>query len=932
MSEPTSTYTFLPWLRTGLGARLAQSPAGAGRASVQLKLHIEGEGVIQPPIPRNVELYGPGDILGVSTRAIVRTVPRQGIRNFEANFLAAIDFYDEDFPWRYSPAAPNANRLAPWLWLLALEKTEFDLLPPLESGLPVVRLRADVAQAAFPKPSQTWAWAHAHVNFNAAENSTSQLAAVLRRLETELEKNPNLGCSRLICPRRLKPETEYTAFLIPAFEKGRLAGLGAQASTIDSTNSLQAAWAAPQPFLPNHFPVYYQWSFSTMPDGDFEDLARKIEPVTKRQLLEAGVGTPLTMDIRSPGWGIKHGDAKPTVALPSVFRLPDSPPDSEFPAPAPSPSASKDAAWTDSLAQLLNLSVKMQEGEATLQQPNPIYQDAATVGNDPVVTPPLYGSWYVPPANVERAKMKTDWFHQMNLHPALRVVGGAGAKVIRDNQEDYMERAWEQCEEIGETHRFIKIAQLSANAGMAVFSKHLKASFDSLSAPTASNQQVRGLRLASMMPTAKVIASETPSAQARSLVSTDAIKLFRPNGALMSRLPAPQPSPGSAGKPWLQDLRINLSGAVISTTPVFDVAKLTSTANLNPNLVIIRISVQGLNAVKINSALSTHKNQFAPPSIFMIMKPVVNQTLSERLRPDIAIAKKVRARLPEAALPSVPANDVGLLRVSLDFPEPMFDALAAQSLDLVMPGLDKFPVNRCGFFESNQTFIEAYMVGLNHEMAREMLWREFPADLRQTFFRQFWDKRDTPSTGFSTAAGSKDIRPIAEWGKPTPFGDASHGGGTSANLLFFVLRGDLLCKYPNTVVFMQPAVRITQNARKPDDGKPIKTPVVSARLAPDIFFLGFDVPKAEAIGIGTQAGWYIGLQERPGDIHFGLDQSRPQSVTEPNWENADTPPGQCLDLDKPKPLFTGLLHAADVAVLFYQQPFVMLVHAGKMFS
>jgi hypothetical protein len=151
-------------------------------------------------------------------------------------------------------------------------------------------------------------------------------------------------------------------------------------------------------------------------------------------------------------------------------------------------------------------------------------------------------------------------------------------------------------------------------------------------------------------------------------------------------------------------------------------------------------------------------------------------------------------------------------------------------------------------------------------------------------------------------------------------------------LLFFVLRGDLLRKYPNTVVFMQPAIRQT-NGRVPDETKPIKLPVAAARLAEDIFFLGFDVPKEEAIGNAEQAGWYVGLQERPGDTHFGLDEPpASNSPTDPNWENADTLPGQCLDLEKPKPLFAGLSHAADVAVLFYQQPFMMLVHAAKMFS
>ena len=432
-----------------------------------------------------------------------------------------------------------------------------------------------------------------------------------------------------------------------------------------------------------------------------------------------------------------------------------------------------------------------------------------------------------------------------------------------------------------------------------------------------------------MTRSAKVLVSQAANPKARSLVSSGAMKIFRPTGALMGRLPPPLPPTGNQGRLWLRDLHINVIEGVVFTPQGFDVGQLTSTAALNPNLPVILIAVQGLNGNKINSALQTHKGYFLPFVTPLIVQPKVNETISERLRPDIAIAKKVRARLPQTAQPSVPTNEIGLLRVAPDFPEPMFDALAAQSLDFIMPGLDKFPLNRCGMFESNQAFIEAYMVGLNHEMAREMLWREFPADLRRTFFRQFWETRDTPaSEGISSL---KDIQPIAEWGKPTSFGDPSHQVGATTNLLFFVLRGDLLRKYPNTVVFMQPAVRKAEG-RVPDDTKSIKTPVVSARLAQDIFFLGFNVSKTDAVGDAQNAGWYVGLQERPGDIHFGLDQSGATSPMEPNWDNAGTLPGQCLDLEKPMPLFTGLRHAADVAVLFYQQPFMALVHAGKMFS
>ena len=75
----------------------------------------------------------------------------------------------------------------------------------------------------------------------------------------------------------------------------------------------------------------------------------------------------------------------------------------------------------------------------------------------------------------------------------------------------------------------------------------------------------------------------------------------------------------------------------------------------------------------------------------------------------------------------------------------------------------------------------------------------------------------------------------------------------------------------------------------------------------------------------------MGLQERPGDIILAWI-ARCTSPTEPAWENTATQPGQCLDLENPKPLFAGLRHAADVAALLYQQPFMMLVHAGKMFA
>ena len=55
------------------------------------------------------------------------------------------------------------------------------------------------------------------------------------------------------------------------------------------------------------------------------------------------------------------------------------------------------------------------------------------------------------------------------------------------------------------------------------------------------------------------------------------------------------------------------------------------------------------------------------------------------------------------------------------------------------PNINLIPPNSITLVETNQRFIESYMVGLNHEFARKLLWREYPTDQRGSYFRQFWD-------------------------------------------------------------------------------------------------------------------------------------------------------------------------------------------------
>ena len=55
------------------------------------------------------------------------------------------------------------------------------------------------------------------------------------------------------------------------------------------------------------------------------------------------------------------------------------------------------------------------------------------------------------------------------------------------------------------------------------------------------------------------------------------------------------------------------------------------------------------------------------------------------------------------------------------------------------PGSNSIKPDTLGLLLTNPRFIEGYMVGLNFEMARQLLWNDYPTDQRGSYFRQFWD-------------------------------------------------------------------------------------------------------------------------------------------------------------------------------------------------
>ena len=397
-----------------------------------------------------------------------------------------IEFYDEDFPWRYSPNVPTNNKVNPWLALVVLKEEEFeDIKNVADQPLPAIDVKT--FEGTFPPATQQWAWAHVQINKalgNAENVNQTNIDTILNNLENTLDSNPDLGYSRIVCPRKLEPKVGYHAFLIPTFETGRLAGLGLDPAS--SPSALQISWDSYEgKEATSRIPYYHRWYFATGTQGDFEYLVRLLKP----QPVDSRVGRR-DMDVQNPGSniaGIDHPDLGSILRLEGALKIPEVNLDDDekqivesfenWDQPYPHP-------FQKDLATFINLSDDYQViGPDDAH--NEIAEDSSLNetlqdDEDPVITPPLYGKWH---ALIQRLlterdgtdiAQNTNWIHELNLDPRWRVSAGFGTKVIQDNQESYMEKAWEQVGDVLEANQRIRQAQFATLINSRIYSKQLE--------------------------------------------------------------------------------------------------------------------------------------------------------------------------------------------------------------------------------------------------------------------------------------------------------------------------------------------------------------------------------------------------------------------------------------------------------------------------
>jgi hypothetical protein len=205
-------------------------------------------------------------------------------------------------------------------------------------------------------------------------------------------------------------------------------------------------------------------------------------------------------------------------------------------------------------------------------------------------------------------------------------------------------------------------------------------------------------------------------------------------------------------------------------------------------------------------------------------------------------------------------------------------------------------------------------------------------------------------------------------------GDPPESAGTplAERPVILVVRGDLLKRYPNTVIYAQRArwgersdnaLRLvlwdeTGEKSENDPADPnIRFPLYKAFVSPDIHFVGFDLSVDEVRGDPTLAetaeakatipaerlGWFFVLKQVVGEPRFGLDEHPPEAPSEVKWDNLSWDnlgtDVKLIDLARPfasQPVGsqTGGVawgtNAADLAFILYQKPVLVGVHAREM--
>lgn len=472
--------SFYSWIRKGLGSQISEAD-NLGKATgeiikrptVQLTAVINAKGIadnagngessssITRTEAKTIVLSGPGDVLSLSSNAVLRVFPIPDSQGFPIDEFPYIEFWEPDFAWRFTPAmADEEKKLRPWLALVVCKESECSV-EKASWGVDLVTFNVEKDEdykKIFPPPTDVWRMAH-------AQSKNGQDAEFCRILGLRNEQ--------------MDEREKYRAFLIPVFEVGRLRGLRGpdydenvdkSARSLNNFPAQRAAWEKDidsqknNHELPLTFPSYYSWSFST---GSLS-FVEKVRALTCNDAKKSGIA----VDVTSLGEGLdyavleKNEKRRNVIGVPAALTTVDDPVEKAFPMPLSKKEAFDENDVYDNLNNLLSKSPIFEEN---LRIKNCESNSSCDDKDDPWITPPIYGGKHILATSLdEKQNIKTPWLNQINMDFHYRAAAGLGKKAVQRNQEELVNRAWRQIDAVKSLNAELNKKMLSANVSDSV--------------------------------------------------------------------------------------------------------------------------------------------------------------------------------------------------------------------------------------------------------------------------------------------------------------------------------------------------------------------------------------------------------------------------------------------------------------------------------
>lgn len=807
-------------------------------------------------------IVAPRDIAGLVRQAILRTVPAALAHDVEATKFVHVDFVYPDLPWRYTPRKAAGDQLFPWLAILVGSASELQLEGPMVKVLaPTIYGEYDLARS--------FLWAH-------------------------VQDDGHRSISRLIAPRHeLRARTEYLAAIVKAFD-----------------DDGEFAWGPGR--APAALPVLHSWSFWTGEEGDFETLAWAIMPVQVPGLGRAPVAyrrPPVAVDLEVRG------------AITSLGGPPD---------PADIQTARDDLAAYKQAVDALAAGESL--GRRVIGLPSygrPWVHDlAGTTWTASLNADPRYrgtaglGLWMGMEGQQELVdaaiqqlgalelaahlvqalafglmSARSLWTRRLPAEPSrqvhlfsslmrrMRATSGTAldaitgptspleAAVFSSAARRMLRRgaAWTRHTQDGFVGRGALVDQANrcppAPPKLLPDLPHIDAVAGALALRPPEDRDVLDLRPIGREIEAaieRLIGMRIDFADVDFLAAVDRLTGAIANDHVPCELHVAYLQDDHRGEVATREVLIAAVRRCLRRTgwnPVRDV----------PPIDDRQVDIRDLREFVGTVLREPAPSRCDPPNLDRVAAIVAEAINPHGTKPPAWL--RVQSRIDGIDIGTLEPPEVP---VGMDFPT--WTLLRDRAKEWILPGVERLPKDSVVAMQTNPTFIDAYLVGLNTQFLDELHWRNVPIDRRSTPLLMFWGHVD-----FEKGRREAEIRPLPQWDRLTDLGAIQHqvlhpGDASGKQDLVIVFRTDLFWRYPATLVYLVkrrpppplPADPDADLKATPDfsftaatrESRIFLGPIFQGALARDLVFFAFDIDPHDL------DQYSVMLDEPPSELRF----------------------------------------------------------------